>query len=159
MSPPGFENMEKKTKERTKTTKTTWKHDNQKGTEEEKTLLGIFWGALVHSVEKGFCLPSWDEFQVTRSCLNYCHADWLSFTYSVVRSGVKQDCEFALHTDKLHYFRVNFTSSEEQDARKCSSLTEKVIKNRTIRKVESVFESKNQKLVKLTSKNLSIKPS
>ena len=74
-------------------------------------------------------------------------------------SSVKQDCEFALHTDKLHDFRVNFTNSEEQDATKCGSLTEKVMKNRTIQKVESVFESKNHKLDKLTSKNLSIKPS
>ena len=58
-------------------------------------------------------------------------------------------------------FRVNFASSEEQqDARKCGILnTEKVIENRTIHKVEFVFESKNHKLDKLTSKNLSIKPS
>ena len=34
-------------------------------------------------------------------------------------SGVKQYCEFAPHADKLHDFRVNFTSSEEQNARKC----------------------------------------
>ena len=74
-------------------------------------------------------------------------------------SGIKQDCELALHADKLHDFLVNFTSSEEQDARKCDSLTEKVIENRTIHKVESVFENKNHKLNKLTSKNLSIKTS
>ena len=58
--------------------------------------------------------------------------------------------------DKLHDFCVNFTSAEEQDARKCGSLTEKVIENRTIHKIESVFESNNHKLDKLTSKNLSL---
>ena len=57
-------------------------------------------------------------------------------------------------------FHVNFASSEEQDARKCGILnTEKVIENRTIHKVEFVFESKNHKLDKSTSKNLSIRPS
>ena len=48
---------------------------------------------------------------------------------------------------------------EEQDTRKRGSLTEKVFENRTIHKVESVFESKNHKPDKLTSKNLSIKAS
>ena len=71
-------------------------------------------------------------------------------------SGFYQDCVLALHADKLH---VNFTSSEGQDARQCDRLTEKVIKNRTIHKEESVFGSKNHKLDKLTSKNLSIRPS
>ena len=71
-------------------------------------------------------------------------------------SGINQDGGFALHTDKLHDFCVNFTSAEEQDARKCGSLTEKFIENRAIHKVVSVFESKNHKLDKLTSKNLSL---
>ena len=73
--------------------------------------------------------------------------------------GIKQDCEFALHADILHDFCVNLNSSEEQKSTKCGSLTEKIIKkNRTISKVKSVFESKNNKLDELTSKNLSTKP-
>ena len=88
-------------------------------------------------VEIGFKQPTYVQTIATQT-------DSVLPAPSFKLSGVKQDGELALHTDKLLDFCVNFTSSEVQEATKCGSLGEKVTENGTIHKVESVCASKSQ---------------